>query len=90
MKNKVATGRIKGKIVNAEAKAEYLVKISKEEDISLEQCIAIGDGANDVPMLAKAGMGIAFHAKKKVREKIVNQINHGSMISILYFLGIKN
>jgi phosphoserine phosphatase len=50
--------------------------------------VAIGDGANDLPMLNTAGLGIAFHAKEIVKEKAGNHMSHGPMTSILYFLGI--
>ena len=62
--------------------------IAQQENINLEQVVAIGDGANDLPMLAKAGLGIAFHAKDIVRKSAKNHMSHGPMTSILYFLGI--
>ena len=62
--------------------------IAQQEGISLEQVVAIGDGANDLPMLSKAGLGIAFHAKDIVKKKAPQQMGHGPMTSILYFLGI--
>ena len=62
--------------------------ISQQEKISLEQVVAIGDGANDLPMLAVAGLGIAFHAKDIVKKEAQNHMSHGPMTSILYFLGI--
>ena len=62
------TGRVLGPIVNAQRKAELLEELAAREGIPLEQVIAIGDGANDLYMLQKAGHGIAFHAKPKLRE----------------------
>ena len=62
--------------------------VTDDENISTEQVIAIGDGANDLKMLAAAGMGIAFHAKPIVKEKAGHHMSHGPMTSILYFLGI--
>ena len=59
----VITGRIEGDIVDAETKAKLLELVALEEGIPLEQTVAIGDGANDLPMLQKAGLGIAFNAK---------------------------
>ncbi len=62
--------------------------LAQQEGISLEQVVAIGDGANDLHMLAKAGLGIAFHAKDIVKESAEQHMSHGPMTSILYFLGI--
>jgi phosphoserine phosphatase len=85
---KLLTGNIIGPIVNAQQKAFLLDMIAQQESISLEQVVAVGDGANDLHMLSKAGLGIAFHAKQIVRDKADQQMSHGPMTSILYFLGI--
>lgn len=82
------TGKVKGTIVDADQKAFLLKFIAQQEGIHLEQVVAIGDGANDLPMLATAGLGIAFHAKDNVRKQAQNHMSHGPMTSILYFLGI--
>ncbi|MGB0453556.1 MAG: phosphoserine phosphatase SerB [Bacteriovoracaceae bacterium] len=82
------TGKVLGTIVNAEQKETILRLIAQQESIGLEQVVAIGDGANDLPMLGAAGLGIAFHAKDIVRKKAEQQLSHGDMTSILYFLGI--
>lgn len=82
------TGRVVGTVINAEQKALLLNLIAQQENISLEQVVAIGDGANDLPMLSIAGLGIAFHAKDIVKRKAQNHMSHGPMTSILYFLGI--
>jgi phosphoserine phosphatase len=82
------TGFVLGSIVDAEKKAMLLEMLAKQECINLEQVVAIGDGANDLQMLAKAGLGIAFHAKDIVRENAGHHMSHGTMTSILYFLGI--
>lgn len=82
------TGKIIGGIVNAEQKALLLSLIAQQEGISMEQVVAIGDGANDLPMLSIAGLGIAFHAKDIVKRMAQNHMSHGPMTSILYFLGI--
>ncbi|PIK15548.1 phosphoserine phosphatase SerB [Halobacteriovorax sp. JY17] len=82
------TGKVLGTIINAEQKALLVKLIAQQENISLEQVVAIGDGANDLPMLATAGLGIAFHAKEVVRKEAEQHMSHGPMTSILYFLGI--
>lgn len=82
------TGHVTGTIVNANQKAILVKLIAQQENISLEQVVAIGDGANDLPMLATAGLGIAFHAKDIVRREAQQHLSHGPMTSILYFLGI--
>lgn len=88
VKNEILTGKIKGPIVNAEKKAILLELLAQQENVKLEQVVAIGDGANDLKMLAKAGLGIAFHAKDIVKKSAKQQMSHGPMTSILYFLGI--
>ncbi|KAL7747670.1 Phosphoserine phosphatase [Sorochytrium milnesiophthora] len=83
-------GETVGPIVTGERKAELLEVIAQAENISLEQVIAVGDGANDLWMLAAAGLGIAFNAKPKVQEKISKartRINQKSLIYVLYLLG---
>jgi phosphoserine phosphatase len=82
------TGNVKGTIVDANQKAVLLELIAQQEKISPKQVVAIGDGANDLPMLSKAGLGIAFHAKDIVKQQADHQMSHGAMDSILYFLGI--
>lgn len=88
IENGELTGRVLGNIVNADGKAFLLNFIAQQEQISLDQVVAIGDGANDLPMLGKAGLGIAFHAKEVVRKKASSHMSHGPMTSVLYFLGI--
>ena len=82
------TGKVVGRVVDAEQKAVLLEQVACRERINMDQVVAIGDGANDLPMLAKAGLGIAFHAKDVVREKAHNHLSFGPMTTILYFLGI--
>lgn len=82
------TGKLKGSIVNAEKKAMLVELLAQQENINLEQVVAIGDGANDLQMLAKAGLGIAFHAREIVKLNAKQHMSHGPMTSILYFLGI--
>ena len=89
IKNGSLTGKVTGPIVDSRRKAEILEMIAQGEKIALDQVIAIGDGANDIPMLIKAGLGVAFHAKPKVREKARCSVSHhASLDSILYLLGI--
>ncbi len=84
------TGKHLGEIVNGEMKAELLKKIAFKEDIHLEQVVAIGDGANDLPMLNVAGLGIAFHAKQKVKENAKNSISTIGLDAILYLMGFRD
>ena len=81
------TGEARGEIVDADCKAVLLKEIAKKEQIRLEQVIAVGDGANDLQMLATAGLGIAFRAKPLVRESARQSISTLGLDSILYLLG---
>lgn len=80
------TGRVLGDIVGAEAKAEYLLKLCHELKIAPAQAIAVGDGANDLRMMAEAGLSVAYHAKPKVRAQAATAINHGGLDKILDLL----
>jgi phosphoserine phosphatase len=82
------TGRVVGPIVNAQRKADLLEELARRENVPLDQVIAIGDGANDLLMLRKAGHGIAFHAKPKLREAARTSISAMGLDAILYLLGI--
>ncbi len=82
------TGNVTGTIVDGARKAELLQDIANQERISLEQAIAVGDGANDVPMLNVAGLGIAFRAKPIVKESVKQSISTLGLDGILYLLGI--
>jgi phosphoserine phosphatase len=84
----VLTGRVIGPIVNAQRKADILEELARRENVPLDQVIAIGDGANDLLMLQKAGHGIAFHAKPKLREAAHTSISAMGLDAILYLLGI--
>ena len=84
------SGKVKGTIVDAEQKATLLKLITQQEGINLEQVVAIGDGANDLPMLSVAGLGIAYHAKDIVRKQASNHMSHGPMTTILHFLGVSD
>uniref|UniRef100_Q31F61 Phosphoserine phosphatase n=1 Tax=Hydrogenovibrio crunogenus (strain DSM 25203 / XCL-2) TaxID=317025 RepID=Q31F61_HYDCU len=80
------TGKIQGDIVGAEAKAAFLQEICNEMGISLNQTIAIGDGANDLLMMNEAGLSIAYHAKPKVQAQSDVAINRGGLDKVLDFL----
>lgn len=82
------TGELAGPIVDGERKAQLLEQIAGEEGIALDQVIAIGDGANDLPMLGRAGLGIAFNAKARVREQAEFHLSQQGLDSILYLLGL--
>ena len=84
----VVTGKVTGQIVDGNRKAELLKDIARRENIALEQVIAIGDGANDLPMLSIAGLGIAFRAKPLVKASARQSISNLGLDSILYLLGI--
>ncbi|HSU67102.1 MAG TPA: phosphoserine phosphatase SerB [Tepidisphaeraceae bacterium] len=84
------TGRVKGEIINARRKAELLQEIAAQENIALQQTIAVGDGANDLPMLAAAGLGIAFHAKPLVAKSAKHNISNLGLDSILYLIGVRD
>lgn len=84
------TGRHLGDIVDGKRKAELLRLIAQVENVNIAQTIAVGDGANDLPMLATAGLGIAFHAKPKVKQTASQSISTIGLDGILYFLGFKD
>jgi phosphoserine phosphatase len=84
------TGRYVGEIIDGRRKAELLRLIAQVEKLDLEQTIAVGDGANDLPMLSLAGLGIAFHAKPKVTVNARQSINTIGLDGVLYFLGFKD
>ncbi len=84
------TGRYVGDIVDGKRKAELLRIIAQVENIDIAQTIAVGDGANDLPMLTTAGLGIAFHAKPKVKQTARQSISTIGLDGVLYFLGFKD
>jgi phosphoserine phosphatase len=88
IKDGALTGNVIPPIVNAQRKADLLDVIAQQEKIELDQVIAIGDGANDLLMLEKAGLGIAFNAKPTVREKADLSLGQKNLRSVLYLLGL--
>ncbi len=84
------SGQVKTEIVDGPRKAELLRQIARKENISLEQVIAVGDGANDLPMLGIAGMGIAFRAKPIVRQTAGHAVSFLGLDSLLYLIGVRD
>ena len=88
--NNKLTGRYLGDIVDGKRKAELLKLLAQVEKVNLAQTIAVGDGANDLPMLSEAGLGIAFHAKPRVQANAEQNITTIGLDGVLYFLGFKD
>lgn len=84
------TGRYVGDVVDGRRKAELLKLLAQVENVNIAQTIAVGDGANDLPMLATAGLGIAFHAKPKVKREAEQSLSTIGLDGVLYFLGFKD
>lgn len=84
------TGRYVGDVVDGKRKAELLKLLCQVEGINLAQAVAVGDGANDLPMISLAGLGIAYHAKPKVKANAKQGISTIGLDGILYFLGLKD
>lgn len=88
IENGITTGEIKGDIIDAERKGEILKKIAKLEDISVDQVVAVGDGANDRFMLENAGLAIAFSPKEILKKHSNGMITSDNIFGLLYFLGV--
>ena len=86
----VLTGEVRGEIIDAQRKAELLEEIARREGISKQQTIAIGDGANDLPMLNTAGLGVAYHARTVVKETARHAISNFGLDSVLYLMGFSD
>ncbi len=83
------TGRLVGPIVDRKRKAELLVELAASQGVPLEQTVAVGDGANDLDMLATAGLGVAFNAKPIVQEAADTSVSVPYLDAILFVLGIR-
>lgn len=88
LRDGVLTGDVDGPIVDGDRKVERLRELAQEQGISMQDTVAVGDGANDLPMLAAAGLGIAFHAKPLVRERAAVAICHSDLTGVLSVLGV--
>ena len=88
IENGVVTGKVVGDIVDGEKKAILLRQIAQKENLALEQTIAVGDGANDLPMIGIAGLGVAFNAKPVVRKNASNAISSVGLDGLLYLIGL--
>jgi phosphoserine phosphatase len=90
MEDGIVTGKVTGTVVDGNRKAQLLREIAEKEGIRLEQTIAVGDGANDLPMLSIAGLGIAFRAKPLVQESAKQSISTLGLDGVLYLLGYRD
>jgi phosphoserine phosphatase len=88
-KNGKLTGEVGMPILGAQAKLDSLHEIAKIRGLTADDALAVGDGANDIPMLQAAGLGVALHAKPKVQETAPCCINHGDLTSLLYLQGYR-
>lgn len=84
------TGRVTGTVVDGKRKAELLDELAARENIGREQVIAVGDGANDLPMLSRAGLGVAFRAKPLVKESARHAISNLGLDAVLYLIGFRD
>lgn len=85
---KTLTGELTGEIVHAERKRQHVREIAEKEGILLEQTLVVGDGANDLPMMGIAGLGVAFNAKARVQMEAPARLNSESLLNVLYLLGL--
>ena len=90
MTDGVLNGEVEGDIVDGQRKAELLELIANAEGFKLEECTVIGDGANDLPMINKAGLGVAFHPKPIVYDQAPNAITKTGLDGLLYLLGFSD
>ncbi len=83
------TGRVVDPILNRDGKAAALVRLCREQDLPTADALAVGDGANDLTMIQRAGLGVAFHAKPAVRAAAPARIDHGDLTALLYLQGFR-
>lgn len=88
IENGKLTGRVVGKVVDRQAKAEFLREFAADSQLEMHQTVAVGDGANDIDMISAAGLGIAFNAKPALTEVADTSVNHPFLDEVLYMLGI--
>ena len=81
------TGKVVGEIIDGQRKAQILTEIARREGLAVKQVVAVGDGANDLPMLGIAGLGIAYRAKPRVRAEAKQAISNNSLAAVLCILG---
>lgn len=84
------TGGVREPILGKDAKVSALEDITAKLGIALDDALAVGDGANDIPMLRRAGLGVALHAKPKVQEQVSVRVNHGDLTALLYLQGYRH
>ena len=90
IKDGKVTGRVTGCVVDGKRKAELLDELAERENIGRQQVIAVGDGANDLPMLSRAGLGVAFRAKPLVKESARHAISNLGLDAVLYLIGFRD
>jgi len=90
IKNGKVTGQVTGQVVDGQRKAALLDELAEKEQIGREQVIAVGDGANDLPMLSRAGLGVAFRAKPLVKETAKHAISNLGLDAVLYLIGFRD
>ncbi|MFT6029346.1 MAG: phosphoserine phosphatase [Oleiphilaceae bacterium] len=90
IKDGKVTGQVKGQVVDGNRKAALLDELAARENIGREQVIAVGDGANDLPMLSRAGLGVAFRAKPLVKESAKHSISNLGLDAVLYLIGFRD
>jgi phosphoserine phosphatase len=90
IENGKVTGRVTGQVVDGQRKAELLDELADKEKIGRQQVIAVGDGANDLPMLSRAGLGVAFRAKPLVKESAKHAISNLGLDAVLYLIGFRD
>lgn len=89
IENDILTGRVLPPIFDASSKQEHLIKAREAGGLNIADVLAVGDGANDIPMILEAGLGVAFMAKPKTAAKATAQINHTSLETLLFYQGYK-